>query len=389
MADHTGGPAGPHPGRSIAISFLGDPNSVHVRRFATYFAARGHRVTLLVPNDLELRAGFSADIAIVRFRGQSGWRVPQLGLLATGWSARRAVARSRPDVLQVHYLTVNGFRAWSSGFHPCVVTVWGNDVLIDPRRSRRARILARLSLRSADLVTGLTKHLVDAAIEFGAKPERTRVLHFGVDTALFSPGPDPTGLRARLGLTGRRVLFSPRIIDRLYRHEVIIEALAALPQDVTLVMTRYFANAEVQAELERLIADLGLTERVVIAPETPYSDRPDFYRLADAVVSVPETDGGPVSLIEALAVGRPIVCSDLPPVREWLEEIDPAGLVPVGDVAATAAAIRTALDTEPAERAEISRLGREAVLQRADQSRTMAELERLYLELAAGGSPNR
>jgi glycosyltransferase involved in cell wall biosynthesis len=389
MADRAVTGATPDPGRSLSIAMLGDANSIHVRRWAAYFAGRGHRVTLLVPGDQEPEPGLAEGVTVARFAPTSSGRIGQLGLIASGRAVSRAVGRIRPDILQVHYLTVNGFRGWMSGFHPYAVAVWGNDVLVDPKKSTRARLLARLSLRAADLVTGLSQHLVDAAIASGARRERTRMIHFGVDTDLFSPGPDPVGLRKSLRLEGRRILFSPRIIDTLYRHETVIDALAALPEDVTLVMNRYRANPQVLASLQRRIDEEGLGARVAILEETPYSERPAFYRLADVVVSVPETDGGPLTLVEALAVGRPIVCSDLPPVREWLEELDPTCLVPVGDSAATAAAIETVLARSTEERASFAERGRAAVLERADQARTMAEVERLYRQLAAGGPGGR
>jgi glycosyltransferase involved in cell wall biosynthesis len=307
----------------------------------------------------------------------------RLGMLATRRSIREAVARVRPDILHVHHLTVNGLRAWMSGFHPYVVTVWGDDVLIDVKRSKRARWFARLTLRSADLVTGISRHVVDAAVEAGARPALTRVIHFGVDVDRFSPGQDPVELRRRLGLSGKRVLFSPRIIQPLYRHDVVIDALARLPADVALVMSRHVPDPATLAEVERRIADRSLSERVVLVPSIRHSEMPDYYRLADAVVSVPESDAGPVTLVEALAVGRPVVSSDLPPVREWLAALDPECLVPVGDVAATAAAIGAVLARGPERRAELAALGRAAVLERADQRRTMAVMEEEYRKLAA------
>jgi glycosyltransferase involved in cell wall biosynthesis len=372
------------PERRIAIAFLGDPNSVHVRRWAGYFAARGHRITLLAPESQVISPGIPAEIAVDRFVPHTARRMRRLGMLAAWRSVREALDRVRPDVLHVHHLTVNGFRAWSSGFHPYVVTVWGNDVLIDPRRSRRAWLLARISLRSADLVTGISRHVLEAAIAAGAKPGLCHRIHFGVDVDRFAPGPDPSELRARLGLAGKRVLFSPRIIEPIYRHEVVIEALAQLPGDVSLVMSGYLADPAERTVVERHIAERGLAARVRIISSIPYAEMPDYYRLADAVISVPESDAGPVTLVEALAVGRPVVSSDLPPVREWLADLDPACLVPVGDVAATVAAVESVLSRGPQERGRFAESGRAAVRERADERSTMAEMERLYLELAAG-----
>ena len=368
----------------LSIAFLGDANSIHLRRWAGNFAARGHRITLLVPSDQVVAPGLPGEIAIERFVPHNAHRVRQLGMLDTRRSLRRALTRVAPDVLHAHHLTVNGMRAWMSGFHPYAITVWGSDVLVTVRWSLRARIFARLSLRSADLVTGISRHLVGAAIAAGARSERSHCLHFGVDTALFSPGPDPTVLRVRLGLSGRRVLFSPRTIAPLYRQATVIDALARLPEDVALVMTRHLADPTELLAIEARIQERGLTERVVMVPSVPYSEMPDFYRLADVVVSVPESDAGPITLVEALAVGRPTVCSDLPPVHEWLDDLEPSAIVPVGDAEATAEAVQRMLARDPAERADFARRARLAVEERADQERCMAEMERLYRELAAG-----
>jgi glycosyltransferase involved in cell wall biosynthesis len=370
-------------GRPISIAYLGDPNSVHVRRFAAEFDRRGYRVTLLVSEGRSVEDGLPERVAVERFRPHTAARVRQLGMLATRRSLREALALVRPDILHVHHLTVNGFLAWMSGHHPYVVTVWGSDVLIEVRRSRRARLLGRLALRSADLVTGITRHVVEAAIAAGARESRVRVVHFGVDVELFSPGPDPAALRERLGLTGKRVVFSPRLIDPIYRQDVVVEAVAALPGDVAMVMTGYAANPVEVARIEKLIGDRGLRDRVRLVPAIAHSEMADYYRLADAVISVPASDSGPVTLVEALAAGRPVVSSDLPPVREWLADLDPECLVPVGDVAATAAALEKVLGRSDGRRAELAASGRAAVLERADQRKTMDLLDAEYRRLAA------
>jgi glycosyltransferase involved in cell wall biosynthesis len=346
----TGEPS-PGSGRPITVAYLGDPNSVHVRRFATEFDRRGYAVTLLVPEGREVEPGLPERVAIERFEPHTAARVRQLGLLTTRRSIRRTLARVRPDILHVHHLTVNGFRAWMSGHHPYVVTVWGTDVLVEVGRSRRARLLGWLALRSADLVTGISRYVVDAAVAAGARRARTRVIHFGVDVDRFAPGSDPAELRERLGIEGRRVVFSPRLIDPIYRQDVVVEAMARLPADVTLVLTGYAANPVELARIETLIDDRGLRDRVRLVPSIPHAEMADYYRLADVVVSVPMSDSGPVTLVEALAVGRPVVSSDLPPVREWLADLDPECLVPVGDVAATAAALANVLGRTARRRA--------------------------------------
>jgi glycosyltransferase involved in cell wall biosynthesis len=374
---------------SVSIAYLGDANSVHLRRWAGWFAARGHRVTLLVSNRAVVEPGLPAGVEVERFELGMAYRIRPVRSLASRRQLREVLARIGPDVLHAHYVTVNGWRAWLSGFHPYAVTVWGSDLLVTARSSRKAGLVARLALRNADLVTGGSQTLVRAAIEFGARPERTHLIHHGVEVDRFSPGDAPAALRGRLGLTGRRVIFSPRAIKPLYHQRTVLEALAGLPPDVALLMTRQLADPAELAALEGRAAELGLTDRLIAVPRVEEHELPDLYRLADVVVSVPSSDGGPTTLVEALASGRPVVASDLPAVREWLDELGPGTLVPVGDVEATSRAIRLVLERGPEERERRARVGRQAVLERADRNRTMGQMEALYLELARKGREGR
>jgi glycosyltransferase involved in cell wall biosynthesis len=167
----------------------------------------------------------------------------------------------------------------------------------------------------------------------------------------------------------------------LYRHDVVLDALASLPADLSVVMTRHLAEESEVAALQRRAAELSLSDRIVIVPKVAHEEMADIYRLADVVVSVPFTDGTPVTLLEALSAGRPVVATDLPSVREWLGDLDPGSLVPVGDVAATARALAAALDRPAAERAEIALRGRRLIEQRAGHDRNMASAETLYRDL--------
>jgi len=291
------------------------------------------------------------------------------------------LSRLAPNVLHAHYLTIHGWCARLSGFHPYVITVWGSDILITARESIRPRLYARLALSAADLVTGDSAELVRAAVAAGAHPNRTVEVQFGVDTVRFSPGPGSDALRQRLGLVGRRIVFSPRTIAPLYKHEVLLEALAELPEDVSVVMTRHLAQPEHLAFLERRTRDLGLSDRVHILPSIDHDAMVDAYRIADVVVSIPSTDGTPVTLLEAMAVGGPIVASDLPSVREWLGDLDPEVLVPVDDSHATARALSLVLARSPDRRAEVAGRGRALVERRANHEASMAHVETLYRKL--------
>lgn len=380
-------------GRSLRLAFLADPASIHTRRWLAFFAERGHHVVLLVPEGEPAPAALPAAVSLLPYRGYGGRLRPRGALLARR-SLRRRLRELAPDVLHAHYLPRFGWLGWLSGVHPLVVTVWGSDAFLIDRASPIVRWLARRTLAAADLVTAVSAGLGRAAVAAGAPAERVRLVQFGVDGAVFAPGPAPAALRAELGLDGRRVVFAPRAVRPIYRQEVVLEALAVLPADVALLLTTHNADP---ATLEALLARadrLGVRDRVRLVGELAHPAMADHYRLADVVVSVPESDAFPVTALEAMACGRPLVLADLATAHEALAEVGAAAraairTVPVGDAGATAGAIADLLALEPAARDAAAPALREAALARGDVRANLLRMEAYYRALAEGRPPGR
>ena len=369
---------------TLRLVYLGDPNETHTRRWIGWFADRGHEVSLVVPGDMPLESPLQPEVNLVRLPAYGDRRIKPLGYWDGRQAVRSTVTKLRPDLLHVHYLTGYGWLAWESGIRPYAITVWGSDVFRTLPASRKARWLGRLSLRGAALVTADSHDLAEGAIAGGARRARTREVQFGVDLARFTPGDVDPALRGRLGLGPGRVVFSARTLLDFYRHDVVIRALAQLPDDVQLLLSARHEDPKVRASLEGLARELGVADRVRIVDTVAHADMPGVLRLAGVMVSVPETDGTPVTILEALATGTRVVASDVPSVREWLGGLNPASLVPVGNVDLTATALRRALELPTAEAARLAAAGRALVAATADYDANMRRVETDYLRLAAG-----
>jgi glycosyltransferase involved in cell wall biosynthesis len=235
-------------------------------------------------------------------------------------------------------------------------------------------------------VTADSVDLAEGAIAAGARRDRTTVVQFGVDTARFSPMPANESLRQRIGLRTKRLVFSPRVIFPWNRHEDVIRAVATMPEDVGLLLSALHADPEYQASLLELARSVGIEGRMIVLDEIPHAEMADHLRLADVVVSVPETDGTPVTILESLACGIPVVASDVPSVREWLDEFSPELLVPIADQDATTAAIRHVLDLPEADAAALRSAGRALVIERGDHATHMLGVEATYRTLARGAA---
>ena len=366
----------------LRLAFLADPNSVHTRRWIGFFAARGHRVDLLVGIDDAVSATLPEGVQLHRYRRFGRRRLPLLSSLQGRRALRALLAELRPDVLHAHYLSRYGWQARLSGFHPYVVTPWGSDLFIAPRRSLRAWIWARWTLRGADLVTVVSGQMERAVLAAGTQRDRVRSIQFGVDTDHFAPGP-PDGPAAAATDPGGRLVFSPRAMRPLYRHDTVVQALAMLPDDVRLVMSGRAADPIYRRQVEAQASSLGLADRIRIIDEIDDAQLIVLYRLAAAVVSVPESDGLPSTVLEAMACGAPVVVSDLPGLRELIGPVAPELIVPLGDATRLAAAIDRVLALTPSERMALAGALRARTVEIADHRVNMLRMERLYADLAA------
>lgn len=166
--------------------------------------------------------------------------------------------------------------------------------------------------------------------------------------------------------------------------DVLMEALARVPGVQGLVIGGHPRDAADRARLDALARDLGLAERVSFTGLVPPADVLALLRGADVLVlplcDMPHTRyDSPMKLFEYLAVGRPIVASDLLSTREIFVDGETARFFEAGNAAALAAEVRAVLaNPDGAER-----MGRAAFCAAADYTwaRRAERIERLLDEV--------
>jgi colanic acid/amylovoran biosynthesis glycosyltransferase len=140
-------------------------------------------------------------------------------------------------------------------------------------------------------------------------------------------------------------------------------------------------------ELATLVDELGLRDRVELAGPEPREEVLDRYRRASVVVapcvvgSDGNRDGLPTVLVEAMAIGVPVVSTDVTGIPELVEDGLTGLVVRQHDPVALAAAVARIV-TDPARAAALARAGRERVEEQFDLRRNVSEL-RARLEEAA------
>jgi glycosyltransferase involved in cell wall biosynthesis len=145
-----------------------------------------------------------------------------------------------------------------------------------------------------------------------------------------------------------------------------------------------FVTVGVPLESERdpvdfsLLRGLGVEEKFVVLKSR--SDMPELYALMDVVALPSYREGFPRSLMEAAAMSKPVVASDVSGCRQAVVEGENGYLVPVKDSAALASKIKLLLD-DPALAARLGARGRALAEERFDVEKVIERLRGFYEEL--------
>lgn len=363
----------------MRICFISHPDSTHTRRWVGWFQRHGHQVWLIADYpQCEPWSGMTI------YNWTSRYNTPVLKYWLWAQQTRKLLQQIKPDILHAHRVSRAGWVAASTGFHPLVVTPWGSDLYLQPSRSVIARRLANLVLHRADLVTADSQDLCSLAVKMGANRSATHLIQWGVDTTLFNPNGNPAVGRERYRIQGSPVILSPRGMSPIYNIDILVTAFAqvrAKIPEAVLVLRDYNTNPVYKEKIITMIDRLNLSSAVVwVGLLEPWEQTVDLYRAANLVISLASSDGTPVSVLEAMACGIPVIASDLPSIREWITPENNGLLVSPRDEHSLASAIVRLL-SNPALMASFSQQNLHLIKERADHETEMRKMEQLYTAL--------
>lgn len=237
--------------------------------------------------------------------------------------------------------------------------------------------------RVSDCLIGVSQATVDDLVRLGVAPAaKFRVVPLGLDLDPFAQPSD--GLRrefrTELGLGDENVLlvFVGRVVP-IKRLDVLIEALAQARESERRLQLAIVGDGDLRLQLERQAADLGIADAVRFLGYR--RDLRPIFAAADLAVLSSDSEGTPVSLIEAAAAGLPAVATDVGGVREVVTE-ETGSLVRAGDAAAFAEAL-VSLAADPQRRRAGGEAARARVLNRYSAERLLSDVDGLYGALTA------
>lgn len=357
--------------KNIKLLIVGDTYQIHVRRWAEHFGLNGFDVSII-----------STSGKIHPVKACKIIDISEHNACLQPFIIRKLIKKINPDILHAHSISRKSWFAALCNFHPFVLTAWGSDIFVDAHKNLLYKILAKYTIRKADLITANSHELKNAVIRMGAKPSKCHRILWGVDAKIFNKHTNTLAEKKRFGLDGKIVMFSGRHLFHKYNITTIVKAMPLIVEKYKNVVLIVAGGADPQYEklirqtARELMVESNIRYVGLLLPEQMAL----YYNLSDIFISVPSSDSAAISITEAMSCGCIPIVSDLKAVRELIEDKISGRLIPVDDHRALAHAVIDMLSNQKLAQA-IRERNELSAKNNFDQKHWMEKMKELYLGL--------
>jgi glycosyltransferase involved in cell wall biosynthesis len=295
----------------------------------------GHQVTVV-----DMPAGPDAPSPYRRLEVPLRWRYDG-NLVAhalRGLLFGRTVARHLEGLIQAGEVDVVNFHSQFTGVTGIPIArrhgvlavftmhnpLWSDAAACQSRLQRTKFWLEQRTETQADAVVGLSGHVTEQRVRyFGLSRARAAVIPVGVDDFWFESRPISAPVKERYAPGGEPLIL---LVGRMapYKSQLILaealpRLLAAVP-NARLVFVGPQDSSPYLRRVQAAVAEAHAEAHVIFAGAVPLEELAQIYGLAQVFVLPSLQENCPQVLLEAMAQGKAIVASDIPPVREMLLE---------------------------------------------------------------------
>jgi L-malate glycosyltransferase len=219
----------------------------------------------------------------------------------------------KPDVIHIHQVNsvaLFSILALKSFNIPIVLTAWGSDVLLSPKKSFILKEIVKYCLKNVDVVTADAEFLGQEVLNYmPATREKLVIANFGMEP------------HDELFTQKENIIYSNRLHKPLYNIDEIIRAFKKLEDTgrntYRLVIA---ATGEETENLKQLAVNLNISDKVTFVGWLSLYENVKWYAKSKFYVSIPDSDATSISLLEAMYYGCYPIVSSLPANREWISD---------------------------------------------------------------------
>lgn len=275
-----------------------------------------------VYNYINLVKGYFDEILLITNKKREGTIVKTIELdfhlklssrLKTVSKIKNLIQEYAPSIIHIHQ--VNSYAYYSliaarKSSVPKILTAWGSDILLSPKKNCLLKKMVQFNLRHADFFTSDSEFMAEEMRSLLPKRKLDILIaNFGIEVI-------------EKDLLKENIIYSNRLHKKLYQIESVINAFKlflenSIDKTWKLIIA---ATGEETDNLKSVVEHLNLKGNVEFVGWVDQEKNIEYYSKARLFVSIPESDATSISLLEAMAYGCIPVLSDLPANREWIDD---------------------------------------------------------------------
>jgi glycosyltransferase involved in cell wall biosynthesis len=208
---------------------------------------------------------------------------------------------------------------------------------------------------------------------FHIPDQKIRVIHNAVEPAKFEDSTLPEELTELRKKITKPLILTVARLDEQKGHRDLLKAAVEIPEAIFA----FLGDGPERSDLEEYSRELGVAERIIFLGFR--SDVANWLNACDLFVLPSLFEGLPISILEAMCAGKPVIATAIPGNEEAVIEGQTGYLTPPRDPGSLAAAIRSML-ADPEMRSRMGRAGKEIVLQKYSAPAMIRQITEVYAE---------
>ena len=303
--------------KELKVIYFSKSYTTHDYRFLSFLSAQGFEVYFLTLEN-------NTDQKENRFLPEKVKIIPTPNSSNKPFGAKKfaklfskIIREINPDLIHAGPLQSCAYITSLTKFQPYVAMSWGSDLLIEADENRVSKRITKQSLLNANSFVGDCDAVKNKAIQYGVLDKNTSIFPWGIDLDKFSPNQN-SSIKERLGWQDNFVVMHSRSWESIYNVENFIKGFVSAYQKNNDLRLLLLGNGSKSNKIKSIIHNTKLQNVVHFAGQISQESLPDYYQTADLYVSASLSDGSSVSLMEALASGKPCLVSNIPGNQEWI-----------------------------------------------------------------------
>lgn len=286
----------------MKIIFLGSAASIHTSRWLNNFSQQFVDSEIILLSCHESKQNFSNRVKVIKLPFR-----PPYGYLLNFRKVKNIFKEFKPQMIHAFYATGYGFLARITFHRKIIISLWGSDILLFPKKSIFHYFLLKFILKGAKFLTSTSKCMID---EYKKMNLKKKIYHIpiGVNTNNF--------LKTK-NKNEKIILGTIKSLDYIYGIDTLIKIYYEFTNRTHLDSELHiYGTGNELSKLSKLALDLGIADKVFFKGFIDTSLVPATLNKLDIFLAFSRSESFGVSVIEASSCCLPVVVSDVSGFRE-------------------------------------------------------------------------